>query len=102
MACGDKSELAILFVAMLVLAYSLGVVLPMLYLSIKVGRLARGAGGCADFEDGAPLYVVVQGRQPSCAAVGVPIGSGVPVASASVPQARPISSNGSSLPGRST
>ena len=92
LACGPNAQAVILGFAFVVLTYALLIVLPMFYLALKVGRLARGAGGCNEFAVPEPMYVVVQGHRPPAAAVGVPVrqATGLPV-TGSVPAARPIS-----------
>jgi len=92
LACGPNAQAVILGFAFVVLTYALLIVLPMFYLALKVGRLARGAGGCNEFAVPEPMYVVVQGHRPPAAAVGVPVrqATGLPV-TGTVPAARPIS-----------
>jgi len=76
-ACGPNSSLFILSMSLLLLAYSAMILMPLVIIAVRAGRLARGAGGCADVAVARPLYaVVVQGNPATAnsdAAVGVPV-----------------------------
>ena len=86
-ACGPNASLFILGIALLFLSYATLILFPLIILAIRVGRLARGAGGCMEYSM-QPMYaVVVQGQRAADgrnAAVGVP----VRVATGTVPQAQ--------------
>ena len=69
--------------AMLLLSYAGLILLPLITLAMRVGRLARGAGGCAEIAVARPMYAIVvngepqgagpRGGGPVNATVGVPV-----------------------------